>query len=188
MSEKEVSLSISSLQTSADSRSVSSDPLSCQHILLWECVAANCSLPDHIWQHPYESISILSFHIVRNYEMYKNDGWPGSTDDASTTSRMSQRLTTRQWLRQRVTVLQGIDTLQSSLGALSRVFYQMAQKNYTAEEELKIGPFGKRRKIENVRMWGDWKPGSSDTVGRHGPENMSNYEGGETLTLLSRLR
>ncbi|KIL84690.1 hypothetical protein FAVG1_12217 [Fusarium avenaceum] len=56
---------------------VSSGPLKCQNILLWECATAACSLPDHIWLHPYESISILFFHVLRNYEIYSNYDWPG---------------------------------------------------------------------------------------------------------------
>jgi hypothetical protein len=44
-----------------------------------------------------------------------------------------------------------------------------------------------RHKIENVWMWGEWRPGKSDTVGRHGPENMANFEEGEKLTALIRL-
>jgi hypothetical protein len=155
---------------------------------LWECIAAACSLPDHIWQHPYDSISISFFHVLRNYEMYRNDDWPGSTDNAAPVmSHMSKRLNTRQWLRQRITVLQGIDIFLSSLGALSRVFSQMSQKQCTAEERFSIGRLRMRHKIENVWMWGEWKPGKSDTVGRHGPENMANFEEGEKLTALIRL-
>jgi len=115
--------------------------------------------------------------------MYSNDDWPGSTDNAAPgTSRLSKRLNTRQWLRQRITVLQGIDALLSSLGALARVFSQMAQKQYTAEEQFSIGPLRVRHKTENVWMWGEWKPGKSDIVGQHGPENMANFEEGEKLS------
>jgi hypothetical protein len=101
-------------------------------------------------------------------------------------SRMSKCLNTRQWLRQRITVLQGIDVLLSSLGALARAFSQMAQKQYTAEERSSIGPLRMSHKTENVWMWGEWKPGKSDIVGRHGPENMANFEEDEKLTALFR--
>lgn len=171
----------------SDLEPVSSGPLKCQNILLWECATAACSLPDHIWLHPYESISILFFHVLRNYEMYSNYDWPGSTDNAAPAmSRMSKCLNTRQWLRQRITVLQGIDILLSSLGALARVFSQMAQNQYTAEERSNIGLLRMGHKTKNVWMWGEWKPGRSDSVGRHGPENMANFEEGEKLTAIFR--
>jgi hypothetical protein len=35
-------------------------------------------------------------------------------------------------------------------------------------------------------MWGEWKPGKSEIVGKHGPENMANFEEGEKLTALFR--
>ncbi|UZP32189.1 hypothetical protein NXS19_000005 [Fusarium pseudograminearum] len=166
---------------------VSSGPLKCQNILLWDCATAACSLPDHIWLHPYESISILFFHVLRNYEMYSNYDWPGSTDNtAPAMSRMSKCLNTRQWLRQRISVLQGIDILLSSLGALARVFSQMAQNQFTAEERSNKGLLRMGQKAKNVWMWGEWKPGRSDVVGRHGPENMANFEEGEILTAIIR--
>jgi hypothetical protein len=62
----------------------------------------------------------------------------------------------------------------------------MAQKQYAAEERFSIGPLRMRHKAENAWMWGEWKPGKSDTVGRHGPENMANFEEGEKLTALFR--
>jgi hypothetical protein len=103
-------------------------------------------------------------------------------------SRMSKRLNTRQWLRQRITVLQGIDVLLSSLGALARVFSHMARKQYTAEERssIRVGPLRMRHKTENVWMWGEWKPGKSDIVGQHGPENMADFEEDEKLIALFR--
>ena len=62
----------------------------------------------------------------------------------------------------------------------------MAQEQYTAEERFSIGPVRMRHERKNVRMWGEWKPGKSDMVGRHGPENMANVEEGEKLTALFR--
>jgi hypothetical protein len=91
----------------------------------------------------------------------------------------------RHWLQQRVAVLQGIDLLLGLCGALSRVFSQMALQTYVAQSEHQIfGALKMQRPERTEYVWGKWEPGSSDTVGRHGPESMAAYEEGEKILLL----
>jgi hypothetical protein len=161
----------------------SGNPLRCNGLLLWDCTAASCSISEHIWQHVYDSASILFFHILRKYENYTNENWPEDMNQPRPQSLASRRLNTRQWLRQRVAVLQGIDLLLGSCGALSRVFSQMALQKYVIESGHQIASLKMHRKQRTEFVWGKWEPGSSDTVGRHGPELMAEYEDAEEITL-----
>lgn len=65
-------------------------------------------------------------------------------------------------------------------GALSRVFSQMALETYVKESEHQLSPL-KTHKQRTKFVWGKWEPGSSDTVGRHGPESMAGYEDAESV-------
>jgi len=160
------------------------DLLKCNHLLLWDCMNQSCNLSDHIWRHVSDSASILHFHLLRPHAAYTNEHW--STNPMST-NQQSTRLTYRQWFRQRIQVLLGIDILNGLAAGMVKVFKEMEKQTIDQETEFRVGMI-KRRRRSMSPLWGEWKPGSSDTVGRHGPEWMTDTEAGEVIVIESSQR
>jgi len=91
------------------------NPLDCAKLLAWPCQSEECCLTDHIWTNPAEFSSILQMHLLVDRGHYLQE---------IQAEREPEPLTDVQWAENRIAVLQGIDTLISSGGAVSRVFQE----------------------------------------------------------------
>ncbi len=92
----------------------------CARLLCWPCQNdTDCSIAQHMWQFPHETISLMQMHILRNRTSYSHnyqtmDPWENEPTF----------LTDEEWFRNRLSVLLGLDTFLGAAGALS-ASYQM---------------------------------------------------------------
>jgi len=91
----------------------SGNPANCAKLLAWPCQSEDCSVTNHIWTNPAEYSSILQMHLLVDRGHYLQDAQLETEPEP---------LTDIQWAQNRIAVLQGMDTLVTSGGAVSRVF------------------------------------------------------------------
>lgn len=126
----------------------------CDTIFMWPCQNDTCSLAKHVWGNPYEFVSVLQLHLLRERGQYlgHREDEPGIMDDD-------------EWRLNRRNVLSALDIFLTNTGAMQRAF--------RAYLEIQTPENGEPPKV--------WKPASANEVGRTGPLWVSE---GDSLTMI----
>lgn len=92
----------------------------CARLLCWPCQNdTDCSIAQHMWQFPHETISLMQMHILRNRTLYSHN-----YQTMDPLENEPNLLTDEDWFRNRLSVLLGLDTFLGAAGSLS-ASYQM---------------------------------------------------------------
>lgn len=103
----------------------------CARLLCWPCQNdTDCSIAQHMWQFPHETISLMQMHILRNRTSYNHNYQTMDPFENEPTL-----LTDEEWFRNRLSVLLGLDTCLGAAGALA-ASYQMLHE-VLAEQDKK---------------------------------------------------
>jgi hypothetical protein len=102
------------------------NPSICTKLLAWNCQSDDCNLASHVWTNPAEFSSILQMHLLVDKSHYVQQ--PESEDGNPIP------LTEIQWMQNRISVLQGIDSFVSSAAGIARSF----QNRLGADESLMV--------------------------------------------------
>jgi len=95
----------------------------CARLLCWPCQNdEDCSIAQHMWQFPHETISLMKMHTLRNRTSYSHNFQTMDPLENEPTL-----LTDKEWFHNRLSVLLGFDTFLGAAGALS-ASYQMLQE------------------------------------------------------------
>jgi len=129
----------------------------CETIFMWPCQNETCSLAQHVWGNPYEFVSVLQLHLLRERNQYlaHRDDEPGIMDND-------------EWIQNRRNVLSALDIFLSNTGAVLRAF-RASLEEQTSEN-------GGPSDTGSV-----WNPASASEVGRTGPLWISE---GDSLTMV----
>lgn len=92
----------------------SDDTPLCARIFGWRCQSEDCDLADHVWTNPAELVSMLQFHLMIDRSQYP----PTRTTPNST----PLPLTEIQWVKNRLAVLQALDSFLTSAASITQAF------------------------------------------------------------------
>jgi hypothetical protein len=95
-------------------RHVSDDTPLCAKVLVWRCQEKGCDLADHVWTNPAEFVSVLQFHLMLDRNHYFENNRSESKNLAP--------LDDVQWAKNRLAVLQALDSFLTSAAALAKTF------------------------------------------------------------------
>ncbi|KIW70389.1 hypothetical protein PV04_02662 [Phialophora macrospora] len=90
----------------------------CAQIFAWPCQSEECDLADHPWTNPAELVSMLQFHLLSDRGQYSyvadGEGPHGSLCPLSEVK----------WVRQRLAVLQALDSFVAAAAAINQAFQE----------------------------------------------------------------
>jgi len=92
----------------------------CAETFAWRCHDEDCDLADHIWTNPAEFVSILQFHLMLDKNHYLQ---------ASENEWDAVPLSEKEWVKNRLAILQAIDSFATAAAAISRTFQNRLEGN-----------------------------------------------------------
>jgi hypothetical protein len=128
----------------------------CAKLLCWPCINDDdCSLRDHMWLMPFETMSLLQLHLLRNRRHYSR---PYQTTDPF--EEESEPWNDHEWFRNRLEVLLAQDTFLCAAGALVASY----QVLWEASREANSNPQWVAPAVEEVgrSILNSYKPGDGN--------------------------
>lgn len=96
---------------------------SCAKLLCWPCLNhETCTIGEHMWLMPHETISLLQLHIIRDRHQYRHNY---TTQDPKEDEPAP--LSDQEWFRNRLSVLLALDIFLGSAGALAASYQVLSE-------------------------------------------------------------